>query len=356
MAYQIIQFMTNRVAVGSAATPCLRASSLPSLAALRSSLLEQVDRLNMKESRVPLFTRPSCGVDDELCEEEQSTRTSVKAERRSPKAAAVDSDRYYLTVIGQALRSRSSEPASRSIPPLLATSADSLRAAFARWVRGHTQGVRRLEKSSAWRNGLSEAEHKHLEGTWASLRLPGREKVNRRLVRRFQNLNEFAWWSIRNGFSLHSEVKLINPRIVEHVVVQRRSKIVWLDSVTTNFEYQLPWKHDPESLAHEWITAYDVVWTPHHRLRAKKQRTLTPYGEKRLKRTKRGSLRGRCSQVRYQGRTCSVAELARLPESVVSDKVIAKRLEEGWNVDEAVTTPRGSRGRPRKFSAENDKA
>ena len=356
MISSISHCQTYRSARGRAVTPSPRSASSSSLSALRSAALGEADQLLKSTSTFPFFTRPSGGVDDELCEEEQSARTSAQAERRSPRAEAVDSVRYCSTQKGQAMQPRSSELAPRSIPRLLASTADTLRAAFAKWVRGHTRAVERLQKSNAWRNGLSEAENKHMEGTWASLRLPGREKVNRRLVRRFQTLNEFAWWSIRNGFSLHSEVELINPRIVEHVVVQRRSKIVWLDSVTTKFEYQLPWKHDPESLAHEWITDYDVVWTPHHRLRAKKTRILTPYGEKHLKRTKRGSLRGRCSMVRYRGRKCSVAELARLPEAVVSDKVIAKRLEEGWGVDQAVTTPRGSGGRPRKSSAENDKA
>lgn len=357
MVYQIIQLMTNLVAVGSAATPCLRASSLPSLAALRSSLLEQVDRLNMKESRVPLFTRPPCGVDDELCEEEQSTRTSVKGKRRSAQPEAVDLDSDDIRNLGQVELAGSNELALRRISRSHASTVNTLRAAFAKWVRGHAQALKRLEKSSAWRNGLSEAEREHMIQTWESLRRPGKTRPNRRLVRRFQSsLHEFAWWSVRNGFSLNAEIELINPRIVKCVVVQRRSKLVWLNSVTPRFEYQLPWRFDPDSESHEWITDFDVVWTPHHRLRAKKTKTLTPYGERRLKSTTSGSLRGRSTKVRYRERICSVAGLARLPEAVVSDKVIAKRLEEGWGVDQAVTTPRGSGGRPRKSSAENDKA
>lgn len=353
MAHQIIQSMTNRVAVGSAATPFPRSASTSSLSALRSAALEKADQLLKSTLTLLLFTRPSRVAVDERSEELQSVRTSVKGKRRSAQPEAVDQDSNNIRDIGQVEQAGSNELAFRSISRSHVSTVNTLRAAFATWVRGQTQAVKRLEKSRSWRNGLSEAEREHMIQTWESLRRPGKTKPNRRLVRRFQSsLHEFAWWSLRSGFSLNAEIELINPMIVKFVVVQRRSKLGWLNSVTPRFEYQLPWRFDPDSEPHEWITDFDVVWTPHHRLRAKKTKTLTPYGERRLKSTTNGSLRGRSTKVRYQGRTCSFAELARLPEAVVSDKVIAKRLEEGWGVEEAVTTPRGSGGRPRKSSGE----
>lgn len=346
-----------RSASGRAVTPSPRSASSPSLSALRSAALGKADQLLKSTSAILFFTRPSRVAVDERSEELQSVRTSVKGKRRSAQPEAVDLDGNNIRNLGQVELAGSTELALRSISRSHASTVNTLRAAFAKWVRGHAQALKRLEKSSAWRNGLSEAEREHMIQTWESLRRPGKTRPNRRLVRRFQSsLHEFAWWSVRNGFSLNAEIELINPRIVKCVVVQRRSKLVWLNSVTPRFEYQLPWRFDPDSEPHEWITDFDVVWTPHHRLRAKKTKTLTPYGERRLKSTTSGSLRGRSTKVRYRERICSVAELARLPEAVVSDKVIAKRLEEGWGVDQAVTTPRGSGGRPRKSSAENDKA
>lgn len=354
MIYQCEHSVNTRSAFGCAVTPSLLSASSTSLSALRSALLREVGQWISRACSVH-FTRPSCVADDELCEEEQSTRTSAKAKRRSPQAEAVNHEKKNIRRKGHATQSASFELAVRSLSGTIGDTAETLRAAFAKWVRGHAQAVSLLKASNLWRKGLSEAERKHIEGTWASLRLPGREKRNRRLVRRFQNLNEFAWWSLRSGFSLHSEIELVNPRIVRHVVAQRRSKLVWLDSGTSKFEFQLPWKFDPDSEPHEWITDYDVVWTPHHRLRSKFCPILTPYGAKRLKATKNGILRGRKSKFKYGDGLYSASELARLPEALVSDKVIAKRLAAGWSVTEAITTPAQRGGRPRKSTAENDK-
>lgn len=323
--------------------------------ALRSASLREVGQW-VSRARSTYFTRPSCVADDELREEEQSTRTSAKAKWRSPQDEAVSNNQKTNRKTGQVPQSNSFEPAVRSVTGAFAATVETLRAACARWVRGHAKAVKRLEKSNAWRNGLSECEREHMIKTWNSLRLPGREKHNRRLVLRFQDsLNEFAWWSLRSGFSLSSEIELINPRVVEHVVFQRRSDLDWSKSGLPQWVFRSPWRYDPDSSEKDWITDYDVVWTPHHRLRARSNAKLTKYGQDRLKATKRGAIRGRKSKIKHKGRWHTLAELARLPEAVVSDKAIAKRLAEGWGVTEAITTPAQVGGRPRKSRAEIDK-
>ena len=71
-----------RVAEGSAATPCLHFSSLPSLAALRSSQLRQEDRL-FEQSCPYIPLRPLRTEDDEPREEEGGATAHAESEQRS---------------------------------------------------------------------------------------------------------------------------------------------------------------------------------------------------------------------------------------------------------------------------------
>lgn len=346
-------FDTLRVASGDAATPCLHDSSLSSLSALRSSLFRQVDRWIEKCCPYdPL--RPLRTDDDEPCEEEGGATAHAESERRSATDVAEDSALIdYIDIgISQSLNLR--EPSVRMILSLVQGVPKTIRTLFARWVRGQMARDNRA-LSTNWKRGLSKEEQEHLLKTFKSLMRKGDETHNPRRVLAFDDdLLGYVRWSLTNGYSLRAELELLNPRICEGLVSRDKYDKDWIHGLL-RFDYVGRIEFDESADPSLWITDYDVRWTAHSELRHRKDAVLTPYGRSRLDEHIRKTRRRRNAKVRFQGKSWSISALSRLPQAVVSDKIIRKRLNAGWTVEEAITTPVQPGGRPRKSTAETSK-
>ena len=232
----------------------------------------------------------------------------------------------------------------------------TIRVLFAKRIRGAAAYKSLLDGKESWKRGLTYDERKHLQKSFESLMRKGSEKKNPRRVLKFDgDLEGFALWSLAHGFSLQSELELVNPRIVPHVVSRRvHDKIYGLDGTCT-YERVGRVEYDEDALPESWVTDFDFRWSSHLNLLASQEAVLTPYGEKQLAKRRRRSKRGKPSKHKYNGQVYSLSALARLPEAVVSDKVIKRRLRAGWTASAAITTIAETGGRPKKIDAENDK-
>lgn len=342
-----------RVAEGSAATPCLHFSSLPSLAALRSSQLRQEDRL-FEQSRPYIPLRPLRTEDDEPSEEEGGAKAHAESEQRSATDGAEDLALINCidNGIGQSLNLR--EPRVRMVLNLVQGVPKTIRTLFARWVRGRM--ARDIRASSRnWKCGLTKEEQIHLKKTFASLMRKGKEKENPRRVLAFDDdMLRFVRWSLTHGYSLRSELELLNPRVCDGLVSRDKYDKDFARGLL-RFDYVGRVEVDETADPSQWITDYDIRWTPHSELRRRPDAVLTPHGRNRFRKLLRGSKRGRKARVRFDGKRWSISALAKHPLAVVTDKIIRRRLDAGWSVEEAISTPARVGGRPRKSTAKNDK-
>jgi hypothetical protein len=202
--------------------------------------------------------------------------------------------------------------------------------------------------SRNWKCGLTKEEQIHLQRTFASLMRKGEEKENPRRVLAFDDdILRFVRWSLTNGYSLRSELELLNPRVCEGLVSRDKYGKDFTHGLL-RFDYVGRVEVDETADPSQWITDYDIRWTSHSELRRRPDAVLTPHGRNRLKDHLRGSKRGRKARVRFNGKRWSIAALAKHPLAVVSDKIIRRRIDAGWSVEEAISTPAHLGGRPRK--------
>lgn len=348
MRYLSLRMNSFRAATCGAATPWTFSAFATSLAALRFASPIQADQWLLDRQRSPQSTRPLVAGVEEPCDETQAKAASAEAEQRSAKVDAANTIAYLsrISVIARGLNLF--EPTFRTVCPPRWSFFKTIRVLFAKWLRGRMAMNQVLTCSGAWRRRLSKEETRHLEATYKSLMRKGTGKTNPRCVRAFEeSINDFARWSLQSGFSLESELELINPRIIECVVARPRSALIWNPDGTAHFEFYSRWFVDDEAPASAWITDYDIRWTSHATLRSRQNVCLTPYGHRRFKNMSRDRRRRKRARVRYKGKRWSLSALASLPEAAVSDKIIRKRLEAGWSVVEAITRPASLGGRPR---------
>lgn len=206
---------------------------------------------------------------------------------------------------------------------------------------------------------------KHLKATFDSLvRLPALTRKNRKgqdvkvpnpiYAHDWRgNWHKFAEWSLRNGFSINSQLELLDLEVIPNkkLVVHRSKK--WVEG-------KLVIKTTPRVVnsddATDFIRCYKRLrWVDKRALRSRFKRTarrrpkveppiLTAYGRDQMKKQTKGE------KILAFGERKTAHAWQDDPRAKVSDKIITGRLNDlkkfDWTPEEAITTP--ARQKPKR--------
>lgn len=147
----------------------------------------------------------------------------------------------------------------------------------------------------------------------------------------------FASWSKENGFSLDSELELLDQQIIVGTKRKLDKEVLSTEKGFRTAVHETIVESDVES---DWITTIGGIrWTKQDTLaRRGKQPVLTPYGMRRL------AKRRKQKKITAFGETKAASDWAKDSRAKVSDKIITERLAKKWTAEEAITTP--ARQRP----------
>ena len=205
---------------------------------------------------------------------------------------------------------------------------------------------------------------RHILDTWTSLVYKDRSRLHPRYVVDFVGrYRAFKEWSIESGVTIRHELILTQPRILLYSCDERKTEVVWqpneMGLSVRRFEKTggLTISKDADFPVDEWVTDYSVLWVPVDQVaKMRPLPTMVAYSQTRVRRYRntlrakaaRKPRRGSTKKLTLDGEMKSISAWSRDPRCPVSDKIIRKRLESGWEVEEAITAPDQKGGRPRK--------